>query len=541
MSKRSYVAIALLLGASLIGCQTTGLAPLPPKEAIVSTSLGAKDGGTIVVRLATQSALRIMAEAVKLADVAHFTVKLYQAPVGVPNPATDGQVGTTMTLPATGGLTGEFKDLPLGEYYLAVDALDASAQSLIEGGGPVLSAKVNVSSAGTTYPLSVDVQLRHATGGESTITITAPATFTGTKKYGLTLVDRSTKEVVSRYRSNTSTVQLKALKDGDYDLWIYAADETAKKATPARPARITVSGGGTTAGAAITVVMDPKMKKVSSLATAGQLWALAIGPNGHVYASMVSPPRVYNATTSSLIAGGGLGNGSDGADAIGDVIGQPMGISVDAQGDVFVADRMYHRLRRISAGKIYHAVPVATSATGVALNDLGQLYYSVRPANLEIYQLGVAPLVFSTGNNSHLNANMACDMSGNIYYSSGNVIRMRVLKSGEYFGSNRVAGTTSGDLPRGDLTSINGLTVDQAGHLYAAGTSSLGQARVIMVTNEGVAYNVAGSIGAFATLVDGAVPTGTELGIVGGLTVSAEGDIYVAAMGDSNYQVWKID
>lgn len=547
MSKRSFVAIALLLGASLIGCQTTGLAPLLPQDAIVSTSLGAKDGGTIVVRLATQSALRIMAEAVKLADVDHFTVKLYKAPVGTPDPINDELAGTTMTLPATGVLTGEFKGLPLGEYYLAVDALDASGNSLLERkDGPELSAKVPLSTDGQIEDISVNVQLRHATGGESTITITAPDTFSGTKSYGLTLVDRLTKEVVSHYRSASSTIYLKALKDGDYDLWIHAADEgPSKKATPARPFPITVSGG-TVAGPLITAAFDPKMAQISPNSW-NNLWAIAVAPNNDVYLSdaNTTAPSVYNASTNTLIAGGSVGDALDGADAVGPVLRRPQGIAIQSNGDIFIADRTQGKILRISSGKIYTATSGASSATGIAVNSNDNLFYSTRVApNINIFQLGSPSIAVDSLPSNHLNANMSCDSLGNLYFvaiDSGNEsICMYVKQPGFYFGQSRGAGRTT--LPSGGLTSIQGIAVDAASNLYVAGMGPGNNPMVKMVTREGASYTIAGPVSASTGLVVGAVPTQVNLGGLKGLAVNAEGSIYLGALGQAaGYQVWQIN
>lgn len=531
MSKRSYVAIALLLGASLIGCQTTGLAPLSPQDAIVSTSLGARDGGTIVVRLATQSALRIMAEAVKLADVDHFAVKLYKAPVGTPDPVNDEQVGTTMTLPAAGVLTGEFKDLPLGEYYLAVDALDASANSLVEGGGQVLSAKVDVSSAGATYPLSVDVQLRHATGGESTITITAPATFSGTKSYGLTLVDKATKDVISHYRSASSTVYLKALKDGDYDLWIHAADETANIATPARPFTISVSEGVAVVGGTITAAIDPKMIKFQD-AGSGALPSIAVAPNGTVYATRPAGKTVWGVDVASaaIVAGNGaIGGFNSGDPALGPVLSSPWGVAVAPSGRIYIADGgSPFDLTYIENGNIYKTGVTLANQPRVAVSGSGDAYYRTASG---IYRLDGSLLANGTYNA------LAADMAGNIYYSTASEVTLHVLRAGKYFMEDKSVGEKI-TVPTTGLGNIDGISVDPAGNVYIA--AKLPSTKVTMISrSDKKMYTVAG--GGELSLATAQSPTETKIGNISAIAIGSDGKLCISANASgAQYQVWGV-
>src|SRR5262249_2758860 len=146
------------------------------------------------------------------------------------------------------------------------------------------------------------------------------------------------------------------------------------------------------------------------------------------------------------------GNMGDGGLAIYATMASPGGAAVDAQGNVYISDTGYHRIRRVTTdGKIAH---FAGSATGVAgsLGDNGQASQARfnRPTALTI------------------------DSQNNLYIADSGNHRVRVINLSTGI-INTVAGSGAasfdGDGGAASSASLNnptGIVVDAQGNLFIA-------------------------------------------------------------------------
>ncbi len=238
---------------------------------------------------------------------------------------------------------------------------------------------------------------------------------------------------------------------------------------------------------------------------------VAVDAAGNVYfASIHSVFRVNPQGTLTRIAGTGrYGTGGDGGPATSAQLAFPEGVVVDAAGNVYVADRAAHVVRKISSSGVMSTVAGTTGSNGF-MGDGG-------PAT-----------------QSQLNGptGLTVDAAGNLYVADtdNSVIRM-ISPSGTIA---TVAGTTARDYT-GDggpaieagLNQPEGVAVDNAGNLYIADTFN----NVIrQVAPSGVISTFAGT-GFPASTGDGGPASSATLFLPTDLVVDASGSLYIADLG----------
>lgn len=206
----------------------------------------------------------------------------------------------------------------------------------------------------------------------------------------------------------------------------------------------------------------------------------------------------------STIAGTGeQGFGGDGGAATSALLDAPIGVAVDAAGNLYIADTHNQRIRKVSGGTI-------TTIAGT-----GDAGFSGDGAAAT-----AATLSLPTG--------VAVDSNGNIYIADTDNHRIRKIAAGLI---TTVAGngeqTYSGDgglATAAGLDSPSGIAVDAAFNLYVGDTQNQ---RVRMITfSTGIISTVIGT-GVKGFNGDGAGAT-TELAGPRGVAVGANGSVYVA-------------
>jgi uncharacterized protein (TIGR03437 family) len=208
--------------------------------------------------------------------------------------------------------------------------------------------------------------------------------------------------------------------------------------------------------------------------------------------------------TISTIGGDGTAAYQDGA-AVGSEFSTPAATAVDANGNVYVADSVNHRVRMISNGSVS---TVAGTGTAGYSGDKGK----ATDAELD-YPAGV--VVDKSGNlyisDMKNQVIRKVDTSGIITTYAGN------QASGKGFGADNVAATSA------QLNNPIGLAVDTAGNLYIA-DSNAGETAD---TTQGLIRMVNASTGIISTPVG----LGTSAGLLicpEGVAVDASGAIYVS-------------
>lgn len=323
--------------------------------------------------------------------------------------------------------------------------------------------------------------------------------------------------------------------------------------------RITASGTITTiAGTG----RDESTGDNGAAASAGlrYITGLAIDAQNNVYLSEQGSNRVRRINpggTITTIAGNGLDyqfQGDNGPATSAQL--EPAGLTVDTAGNVYVADRRNHRVRRINpSGTI--TTYVGTGVAGVAGDNLlaagaqlntpasvfadqaGNLYIAdqgngrIRRVDSggRISTVAGAPL---SGNVPAANlflyapGSLAVDTQGNIYVadSANNVVR-RISASGA---SNIVAGTGqrgfSGDNDQAvnaQLANPQSVAVDASGNLYIADSDNY---RIRRVSTGGIITTIAGS-GQRGAAGDNGPATAAQLGYVTSIAVDNSSNLYL--------------
>jgi len=196
----------------------------------------------------------------------------------------------------------------------------------------------------------------------------------------------------------------------------------------------------------------------------------------------------------------------------------PQGLTVDASGNLYIADTDSHRIRKIdvATGII---TTVAGNGTAGDAGDGGQ----ATAAELDSSQ------------------DMAVDATGNIYISDwlNNKIRKVDATTGII---TTIAGTGdsgfSGDgaaATAAKLKSPSGITVDAAGTIYF---SDRGNDRIRKIATDGIITTVVGKGGFNAFSGDGGQATDAELNNPSGITIDNDGNLYI--MDRNNHRIRKV-
>jgi uncharacterized protein (TIGR03437 family) len=301
-------------------------------------------------------------------------------------------------------------------------------------------------------------------------------------------------------------------------------------------------------------------------------YGVAVDGAGNLFIADAYNNRIRKVTPAgiiSTIAGNGAGGDSgDGGPATSAELGNPFGVAVDDAGNLYIADKLNSRIRKVTAAGTISTVVgngsnysgdggVATSAqlgypVGVASDSGGHLYISDN-SNQRIRKVtaaGIITTIAGTGNpgysgdggratSAQLNfvLGVAVDAAGNLYIADGGNSRIRkVTPAGviSTIAGNGARGYSGdgGPATNAELNTPYGVAVDGAGNLFIVDTYNN---RIRKVTPAGIISTVAGN-GAYGFSGNGGPAASAELNTPLGAAVDSAGNLYIADTGNSRIQ-----
>jgi trimeric autotransporter adhesin len=290
------------------------------------------------------------------------------------------------------------------------------------------------------------------------------------------------------------------LGNGDYRIWKITTDGILKVAAGNGLESYSGDGGA----AAVAQLNGPA--------------SVAIDSSGNLYFADSGNHRIRRITPAgsiSTVAGNGTpGYSGDGGAAVSAQLNGPLGVAVDASGNVYVADTGNNRVRKVSANGV-----IAT----IAGNGNASFYGDEGPA-----------LAASI----HAPQGLTIAPDGTIYIAD--TLNQRVRRIGTDGVIHTLAGNGlaafSGDGTDATKQSLNmpaALALDGSGNVYVADT---GNNRVRMVSPVGALSTVAGNGGA-GSGGNGTAAVSVSLSSPEGVAVDSAGNLYIAESGANDLRM----
>jgi len=241
---------------------------------------------------------------------------------------------------------------------------------------------------------------------------------------------------------------------------------------------------------------------------------VAVDKEGNLYIADAGNNRIRKVTiathTITTIAGNGIrGYGGDGGLAINASLNQPTGVAVDAEGNVFIADWANHRVRKVNANGFISTV------AGIGL---------------PLYR-GDGADAISAGLNSP--RGVAVDQKGQIYIADAENNRIRKVATDGIITTIAGNGNKSfaGDGNKAIEAALNmpySVAVNSKGAIYIA---DAGNNRVRKINTEGDIFTIAGD-GQFDFKGDGGLATNASFVFPYGVGIDATDAVYIADWGN---------
>ena len=280
---------------------------------------------------------------------------------------------------------------------------------------------------------------------------------------------------------------------------------------------------------------------------------MAVDSSGILYVADAGNHRIRKITPAGVVSTfAGSTEGYKDATGTAAQFDSPVGVAVDSSGNVYVADGNNHRIRKItSAGVVStlagsgargHHDAIVTEAEfnypgGVAVDSSGNLYVADRNNHCirKITPRGVVSTLAGSGRLGYKDATgtaarfeqpfgVAVDSSGNLYVADYYNYRIRKITP------DKVVTTLAGSIQGSD--SPVGVAVDSSGNLYVA---DVGKSCIRKITSAGKETTLAGSTEGYKD----ATGTAAQFDYPHGVAVDSSGNLYVADTG--NHCIRKIE
>lgn len=281
-------------------------------------------------------------------------------------------------------------------------------------------------------------------------------------------------------------------------------------------------------------------------------------------------PKIFpaNQLMTTIAGNGTAGYSGDGGIATQSQLSSPAGISVDALGNIYIADRVNNRIREVDAGsKVIYTVAGTGSVgysgdgsnaknaalnnpSGVAVDAMGNIYIADAGNNCirkVTASTGIINTIGGTGTPGfsgdggpataaqlYSPIGLALDLSGNLLIADLNNNRIRKISAGSQIittiagGGICTSGVFCGDSSLATSAVLHApmaVTVDASGNIYIADTGN-NRVRLIKAAT-GIIYTIIGT-GKTGFSGDGGQATAANLHNPYGVALDSYGNIYVA-------------
>jgi uncharacterized protein (TIGR03437 family) len=289
--------------------------------------------------------------------------------------------------------------------------------------------------------------------------------------------------------------------------------------------------------------------------------AVAVDSAGNLYLVQNGDSRIRKVDTKGIIttvAGNGTpGFAGDGGAPDKAQFNFPTGIASDASGNLYIADSLNLRIRKIAGSSVStiagngvlsssgNGGPARNAQMdapqGVAVDASGNVYISDTANNTvrKVAKDGTIT-VFAGGSGDTLSRpqGLAVDSSGNVYVAEAYGARVRKYSpsgSGTTVAGSGTSGYggDNGSATAAQLYTPSGVAVDSAGNVYIADFSNN---RVRKVSPSGAITTVAGT-GGSGYSGDGGPATNARLNIPSAVTVDSGGNLYIADTGNNRIRI----
>jgi uncharacterized protein (TIGR03437 family) len=259
---------------------------------------------------------------------------------------------------------------------------------------------------------------------------------------------------------------------------------------------------------------------------------IAVAADGTLYIADFANDRIRKVapngiiTTIAGIPGGGFSG--DGGPAVNARLNAPTSLFLDSNGNLFFADGLNHRIRRIGADGLIKTV-AGSGRAGVSANGTPATSADMAPGALTVGADG--SIYFAD--------------AGDGLDTGGDFTNPRVRKVGLDGTISTVAGTGTkgfsgdgGPATAAELYTISGLVFDSGGNLYISNYLRIpGGGRIRKVAPNGIITTYAGT-GAAGYTGDGGPATSARIDTPAGMVVDAQNNLYFAD--DGNDRIRKI-